>query len=277
MKALASIAFATVFLSANTFAQKNVLLSAAAEGNLKGKVKSVRGSDYLEEYDVDGQLTSVTEFNSDGSVSIVEKYTYAKRHLLTEKVTYENSNELVERTTYEYDTNDFKIKSTNFDSEGKVTYQEIRKYVDNNHYILKKRFVGESGLYELETGDIQKSDTITDYETDTVTTDADNNIITEVVTTDGKTRAAFIKKVYSYKPGNRVPSLTQWFDETGKLTFESKSDFDSNGNMVSFIQKGTGPAKTTTYQYIYDDKGNYTKRIVSGFDERTEERAITYY
>lgn len=256
-----AIAAAIIFLSSNTFAQKNVLVSFAVKANLKGQVKSVKGSNYLNEYDKEGQLTAATIFNEDGGLQSISKFTYAKQHLLSENATYDSSKKLVRRTTYEYDTSDFEMKSVDFDSVGKVTYRQIRKYADNHHYTLD-RFIGDETL---------------PYKTDTVTTDADQNMTTVITTTVGLTKVSYSKKVHSYKPGNPVPFLTQQFDEAGTITLETQRDFDNNGNTIKLVEQGYGQTQTTMYEYTYDKKGNYIKWVSSGHNSGTGEMTIKYY
>lgn len=256
MKNSIVLVIAITFLSTLAVAQKNVLLTSAEKFNHKGHVKSTKEGVYLDEFDKGGNQTASTKFNEDGSIKTITKYKYGKPGLLTERTTYDGSNKLIEKTIYEYDHNDYELKHTTYDTMEKIVYQEATKYTDNHHYIT----------------DIIIS---RPYETDTITTDANYNIIEKRITNYNS--KIYYRKVFSYKPGMKKPYLEQHFNEKGIIFLEIQDDFDSNGNSIKHIEKGYGQTQITTYEYTYDAKGNYTKRIAKGQWPGTYERTIKYY
>lgn len=284
MKHLCILVIAITFLSATAVAQKKVLSTSVEKSGLKGHIKSIQwDKDVFFEYDKVGNLTTETAFNKDGSIKTIGKYKYSKPGLLTELTTYDNSNNIIEKriyeynandyeiqsTTYdgsnklkkkrvyEYDANNYEIKSTDYDNEGKITYQTTRNYLDKHHYISNDIIDGKP------------------YKTDTVTTDTNNNI-TEIRRTNYNSNVYF-RKLFSYKTGMSSPYLEQHFDDKGKLYLEIQNDFDKKGNVIKHVEKGSGQIQTTTSEFTYDSKDNWTKEIASGHNSGTYEQTIKYY
>lgn len=235
-------------------AQKAVLKTSVEKFNLKGNVKSINDKD-ISEFNEDGDLTNLTIY-LDGNIWRIYKYIYSKPGLIIETDRLDATKNLVEKTVYEYNSNDYEIKSVTYDNVGKKVAQRDTKYSDRHHYITTLTFAKPN-------------------ETDTVTTDASFNIIEERIM--DYNAGIYYRKVFSYKPGISEPYLEKEFDDKGNLTLEIKNDFNDNGNVIKHISKGYGQTQITTFEYIYDAKGNYIKRIASGYDSGTFERKIEYY
>lgn len=91
------------------------------------------------------------------------------------------------------------------------------------------------------------------------------------------------KIVYSYN-GNKIEESS--FDNDGKLTFKTVKVFDNKSNLIEKTYSRPNNSSDSNYTYKYesfDEKGNWTKRVVSGIESNgkkqnyIEYRAITYY
>lgn len=270
------------------FAQKPFIQTDADAMNLKGKVKSVKETKYdakeadgniakadeLDnsnrhyEFDENGNNVSETYFDKEKKVVAIFKRKFKKPGLISEELIYKTPDQLLYKRSREYDQNDFLTKITEYDDKGKPTleYSNSRtfKYVllnPNKYYRQEFDVRGK-----LVTGD-------------SIFLNTGGNI--------GETisqREEFSRTVFLYKPGTKKPFIIRSFNKDGKMTSEKKFSFDKDGNETVIIESTkmetiTPNKNTITKDYVYDDKGNWTKCIekdLSDFITITE-RELKYY
>ena len=93
-----------------------------------------------------------------------------------------------------------------------------------------------------------------------------------------------ISDIYTYKYDNRG-NLAEYInsDDDGDISDRETYKHDDRGNLIE--KNGfdwddlTNPAYSTTYEYVYDQKGNWIKMTVfeNGMPEYIQERTIEYH
>jgi YD repeat-containing protein len=227
---------------------------------LKGKVKSIYNllnGDLSEEYDKDGYFIFKTE--------VVGNRRY--------NVTYKRdaSHNIVKEIRQEYNEN--KTRTINYknkyDNEGYLIEcktdagTDIIKY----KYDEKKRLIEKTNWYSIEK-DKYVISTIVTYAYD----DNDNLIFERSINSDNFDYS----NSYIYDSNNaKISANINGFDnhtESGMFKYK----YDKNGNLIS---EESIDGSITKYEYEFDSKGNWVKRIIyfTSDNVQIERRRIVYY
>lgn len=227
--------------------------SALTEINLKGKVKSLKKTDFkvvnkfgkntkdtlgvdYKNYDENGNIVKSIAYNRDGNVAWNSTFKYNdKRNLVEENVFYYGY--LFIKKTYDYDDKGNMIEENNYNKEGILENKTIYNYDDKGNII-------ENNYYKSD-GSLDKRCT---YKYD----ENGNKIEIKAYTSDGS-----LDSITTYK-----------YDDKGNVIEDKYTG--SDGGLISKI----------AYEYSsYDKEGNWLKKTEINDNKPSflYEREIEYY
>jgi hypothetical protein len=259
MKMISFILFGLIILSCTPTKKKNDL----SEMNLKGKVKTIKETSFnaTDKFGVitkgsrseksNSKYDTYTIFNNKGN--IVEEniyrsvdylcykiiYNYDNYGLKKEKLTYYLDGKLREKEIYEYDSEGKIILEKTYNSEGKYTYRCDFKYENGN--------VIETKMFEFE------------YYANSFNYNG--------------------KYTSNYDEYNNLVEINS-YDFNNKLMYKRFYKYDNKLNIIeeSYNDVQESDIRTTTYQFEFDSKGNWIRRIdfSNTIPEYIVEREIEY-
>ena len=291
-----------VRLSQINFVEKCYYKTNAAKLNLKGKVKSIKetqykatkkGDIYIKEPDNEYYSTNVittfsetgdeilsTSINKDGMVTDSREYKYIKPGMESQWLNYNGKHELESKVTFEYDDKDYLITKTVFDTAGKIKSKSRSNYNFTSNSTYEKQFVKDDGTLDDDKY-------IYTYNTDTLLADEESISPNSAFST--------YRIMYSYDSTKRLAektlhnSIAKDGEDTRTAGFKTvsitKYEYDAKGNMIKESSElidfaGQSGMVTETYEYVYDTKGNWTKKITHRVELGNyiiAEREIKYY
>lgn len=261
------------------------------KGYFEGQIKSSASTLYVAK-DHFGKVIKTHRTNN-VSVPFDEKIKYDPNGLVLERTRYIDSPKLCIRDDYEYFEN--RIEITVSDCDNNIDIKHIYKLNNEGKPVEYRSYDSLGTLNHIETttfslnGDTiveQGYDPIKDFPDRPTTTivkyDQNSNIIEEVLYQFG---SFLFRHVYIYNKNKLVEK--QWYkspDENELLPYKVKH-YDEKENIVEEItydldhEPNKVIKKKYTYEYEYDEKGNWIKKIlyVKSIPKFIEERSIVYY
>ena len=239
-----------------------------------------RGSSY--EYDENNLLIAITDYDING-VYYFYQYTYDDSGKILKEERYDAYDDLMNVLLYFYDERGFKIRSEELDSEGNCisSYEYINNedgkpveqkvFSENELSSHAKITYDENGnptqswLYDGEENLVQ---------TNQIAYNA-NGDPKELVQND-LTASSTKKYIYSYNDKNKMVFAELIINDD----FFSSEEYVYNeqGDDVKFVKFTPFDVVTYIYEYLYDEKGNWTQKIVYENDKPVKKytRKITY-
>lgn len=222
--------------------QQNDLTRQEASGD----VKSIRTTtddqsvNNLIEFNKDGYFTEISYFNHNGDLSQKIVYVYDGDGKVTKINRYDGDGDEMGRTVFTYNNNKKVTKIVYYDESGKIHY--TRKYEWEGDKVTKTQYIDEFSEINFRY----------EYNGNTI-----------------------VQKPAAYVNGKPTGEYTEYENEmikkivnkdfTTSLTFNSKGLCTSivNGQLLDTYTYSTEPVKgeSYTYDYEYDDKDNWIKKI----------------
>lgn len=245
------------------------------------------------EYDKSGNMVEENDY-PEGVLITRYAYQYDDAGNMTEESDFDSNGKLFDKYSYKYDGKNL-IEEINYDSDGSVIFRSAYKYDKSGNLIEKNEYNSKGGLSDTSTYAYDDKDNMTKKGGTssnacrwTYSYDKDGNMFEKFrYDCDDRLREKFtysknvIERIQTDYEMNqhRLPD-----DEVRERTKEIITTND-NGNIIErkeytfegrFICYLT---RTTTYEYKYDEKGNWIERIQSENDtpQYITEREYEYY
>lgn len=267
----------TVAFSITTHAQAK---TDSKQMGLKGKVKSVKllenyrykeqgkftnwGVLYNRQYNFDntGRYTEFIENKADGSFYYKTVYTYLPKEKKAEISYVYNEGQKASRKIWSYNAKAQKTEEQEYTKDGVKSWRYTYAYDDKGNMTVMTGY-RHDGTMSSKT---------------TWTYDAKGNMLTYLVETPGYANSSR-KYVYDNK-GNMKEEI--WYNGEDEVEFRFVRSYDAQGSVVEELKyRGMDDLRDkTTWQFVYDSKGNWTKRTQftsDGVDFSIAERTISYY
>jgi hypothetical protein len=207
-------------------------------------------------FNEDGSVNKITNYESNGGIDDIEIHEYENGEIkLISK--YNNKGTLVSKTAFIKDS--LEIREQLFSSGGSLNDQYFLRSYD-----LKGNMIKEEWRYHKEP---KKSDKTQFY------FDKNNRVIKY-------TRNGDDTFIISYKDNySKIPFKIDRLDPvTKKFKLDESHEFNSQGNIIKEFDKGK---LSRSYEYIYDNKGNWIEKIVFQSEAKIPyeiiERKIYYF
>ena len=237
--------------------QQNDLTWQEASGNVKSirttgyeateKFGEIREGAVLDDFDLntlmkfnkDGFFTEFTNFNRSGNISQKRVSVYDEDGKLTKINKYDEYGDEIGRTVYTYNENKRVTKIVDYDKSGKVNYTENNEW--DGDKITKNQFINEysKGNYNINE---YKGNTIVK----SVEYDKNGKPTGEYTEYENEKMKKIIKKDYT---------VIFTYNDKGLCT-----SID-NGQLFSTNSYSLEKGESYTYDYEYDDKGNWVRKI----------------
>ncbi|NDJ00115.1 RHS repeat protein [Flavobacterium sp. LaA7.5] len=229
--------------------------------------------------------TAITRRNPDNS-QIDRKAMEYKKGKLAEKITYNRQNNPIDKISYVYDKNGNLTGENLYLGTEFIQIKNLYKYNNKNQKVAESRYDKDSNIIYT-----------TEYEYNN-----DKLIVKKV--TNGNGEIEYMEKM-SYNPKGELEIKTTidnfdntqtierfMYDDKGNKTALSVEKNNELYMKVSYTYNEKGlleklimtdstenAVDTRTYTYTYDDKGNWTEKIIiiNGENKFIEKREITYY
>ncbi len=252
----------------------------AKQMGLKGKVKSIVflenyrykkegvftewGILYNRQYGFDntGRYTEFVENFANGSLNYKMKYTYNAKEKKAEILYFDKEGKPTSKKISVLDAKGQKTEEKEYTKDGEFRWRYTYAYDDKGNMTEIKGFKAD-GTLSIKT---------------TTTYDSKGNKVSYLVETPGYANSS---QKYSYdEKGNMKEEI--WYDGQDQVTFRFVRSYDAQGNKTEELKyKGMDNLRDKiTWQYVYDTKGNWTKRTQftsDGVDFDIAERTISYY
>ena len=190
-------------------------------------------------FNKDGYITEISNFNHSGNLSGKSVYVYDDDGKVTKINLYDEDGDEIGRTVYTYNENKKVTKIVDYDESGKVTYTEKIEW-DGDH-ITKEQCIHEhsEGYYNMN--------------------EYDGNTLVKSVVYDKKGKPT--GEYTEYENGKIKKIVTKEF--TISLTYNDKGLCASivNGQLFSTNSYYWAKGESYTYDYEYDDKGNWVRKV----------------
>ena len=228
--------------------------------NVNGKVKSINETGYKAEakfgeielgdkeyiiqkkYDNAGQLSEYNKFDVGYGENWTYKYEYNDKGACVKILEYvkyssDSSIKLVAKSIFEYDEEGNLLKLSIYDNKGNIKNTYIYKYNSDNNLSERMQYGADNKLSGTQ-----------EYKYD-----GKEYLLEE--------HGLISKKVYSYNNGKLSKISSYWVSLAGgNLSLAFISTYNQYGDCVEW--KDFGGSRTYSYQYTYDDKGNWIKEII---------------
>jgi len=193
----------------------------------------------LIEFNKDGYITEISNFNHSGDLSQKSVYVYDGDGKVTKINKYDGDGDEIGRTVYTYNNNKKVTKIVDYDKSGKINYTQKNEW--DGDKVTKSQFINEysEGNYSMN-----------EYNGNTL-----------------------VKSVVYDKNGKPTGEYTEFENEKMKkivtkdftisLTFNNKGLCTSivNGQLFNTNSYYWAKGESYTYDYEYDDKDNWIKKI----------------
>lgn len=268
-----------LLLAATTLSAQNNTPTDWQLANLKGKVKTIRTIPYSvqikEDKVVKAPIANGSEFDKMPNLNNYQK-DFNPQGYLTQEILYQNDDKFYNRTEYYYTPND-KLFETRYNSDKTyyaynpdgylvkvATYSPggFLKYHHTNEVnpegkVLKREIYQSNQLINIITYTYNKKGNPTQIRTE--------NSSGELVSTEET----------KYNKHQR-PVRIKISDEKNKSPYVITQKYNAQGDCIWFQVAGK---QLSTYQYIYDDQGNWISMttFVDGKPEQIIERTLQYY
>lgn len=271
-----------------TSCTSNLLENDLKKAELKGKVKSIKTTEYnaverfgelvkdksgetsIRIYNQEGMIIERSEYFSNGSLNYKLKYSYDEKGNITDE-SYEDKS-YSSKAKYTYDKNGNLIEKSAYDANGDLKGRAKYTYDENGNMI-------ESSLYGSEGSEKAK------YSYDKKGNKVEGNYYNLDGKFSGKSKTAYDKKgniiENSYYYGEELSYKTTFsYDKKGNMTAEEtqysyneeldyqpynyrRYVYDEKGHIIEYSIKIEGREEG---KLSYDKKGNLIKEIISGSD-----------
>lgn len=205
----------------------------------KGDVLYNQSVNNLIEFNKDGYITEISNFNHSGDLSQKSVYVYDGDGNVTKINKYDGGGDEIGRTVFTYNNNKKVTKIVDYDESGKINY--TRKNEWEGDKVTKTQLInefseGNYSMYEYNGNTLVKS----------VVYDKNGKPTGEYTEYENE----MIKKIVNK-------------DFTTSLTFNSKGLCTSivNGQLFNTNTYSLVKGESYTYDYEYDDKDNWIKKI----------------
>lgn len=208
-------------------------------------------------FNKEGFITEVTRFNLDSSNYVRSVLLYGENNLQIERKVF-GKDSLLSVTKYKNDDNGNLVESRSYEPNGQLNAVYLNTY-------------DESGYKIEEVVSYQNSDERRTY---IFTNDKKGNTIEE-----REVRPFKDDYITSYKyddKGREIQRIEYTGDRSNSIqTFK----YNENGDQIESHYKGDYYSVYIKYEYSYDKKGNWVKRITyeDGIPAEIAERSYTYY
>jgi hypothetical protein len=263
--------------------------------NLKGKVKSYTEFSYKaverfsdiekvnrerensweydiqKKYDQKGNMIEKNELDSDGSLLKKEIFKYNDELKMIESNVFYSDGSLKEKIAYKYDEKSNKVQMSSYDSDGSLIMKHTYMYdkkgnmsEDNIYYegrLLRKHiYIYDEKGNMIEENDINSFKSELDPTSSKHTYKYDNygNIIERrhYNLIDNRLLSNTVNR---YDKNNKVIEF-KYFISDGKLSTNITYKYDEKGNLTEEYNYWYG-SLDYKYIYLYDENGNWIKRI----------------
>lgn len=214
------------------------------------------------QFDKKGFIQAKKCFDTNNELALSYSYNYKKNNKLVKKSLLDSKDQLIEKTLYTYNTKGRCIQEVIYKADGamllaytyiynrKGTLEEMKIDVPKNSVISLARY---EYIYDDKGQRIGQKN----Y-------DRESNKLTQT---------------YEYKydnKGNRIEHLI--INHTGNFSFKWTYKYNEQGLQIA-MQRHFNGGTTCEYQYTFDAKGNWTRKIEleEGKVVFVEDRVISYY
>ena len=266
----------------------------------KGEPKSVGGymtykgiwtlpiANYME-FDRNGNKTVEASYTYSGKLHRKWIYRYDKGRRTERNAFDANASHLL-KWIYKYDAKGNIIESNIYKTNGSLSSKETYKYDNVGNLIEENQYKADGSL---DSKEVYRYDSKRNR-IETVKYDSNLKATDKVVFKyDSRGREieetrhwadGSIRDIYTYKYDNRG-NLAEYIDsdDDGDISERETYKHDDRGNLIEKNRFDwddlTNPAYSTTYQYVYDQQGNWIKMTVfeKGMPEYIQERTIEYH
>lgn len=247
-----------IFLSLLCFScfSDEEVMNDLKKNNLKGKVKSMEEA----VYDVVEKDGEIEKSNLNWKHLIV----YNREGNKMMKKTYKLDGSVEDVYMYKYDRKGRLIEELGTDAAGEYSTKMVYEYDDKGRMI-------EDNLWTPEYAHPISTST---YEYD------EKGMLTEsIIWYTSKKNRVMWKYVYEYNDKGQE-SVSKTYKEDGSLERKNIFEYNNKGDMISMVVESDrfDPSRHT-YNYEYDEKGNWIRRIQTDQGEPYQiiERTIEYY
>lgn len=233
-----------------------------------GKILSGEGfrdTDYDKkiEFNKDGWYSKISQFTIFGELLDYTVFKYDKENLMVERKTFNDMDSLVVIMKVEYDEKGRPVNTLHQDGEGYLTSREVIEYNDEN-------LIETQSVYNKDNVLIRKKQQYLDRRglpKETKIFNEKNEVVNHRKETFGD---------------NRLLDQFTVLSSNGEEVMLVKLSYDPAGNVVSqeaLDMAAMEPYLPVTYQYEFDEKGNWIRRIQFLGDEPlyVVQREIEYF
>lgn len=272
--------------------------------------------DFQKKYDQYGNLIEYNGYNSDGSLKYKSIFKYEENNKRIEDNTYNPDGSLVRRDIYRYSKTGMRTIERSTSYAKKPYNSMISKYEKNGNQIEVK-YYNQDGIerifitylydeygnmieekrFDVFNGVLSFSSHLT-YKYDKQgnqieynTYDSDNNLASKVKSKYDKNKiieeefSDGEKRIYIYDDKGNQIEMTQDLNNFGLGFVKFMYTYDIYGNVIREEQSQSNNEDykvwnfANTYEYVYDDNGNWIKKIefIRGKAESIIEREFEYY
>ena len=242
--------------------QQNVLLRYEVDGNIKtirstgyeaiekfGEVTEgdVLYGDILYEEDIhnliefnkEGNITSISYFNNKGDLSKKRLYNYDEDGKVNTINNYDGTGDEIGRTVYTYNDNKKVVKVVDYDKSGKEIYTRTSDW--NGDKVIRRQYI---------KGNTEGGYTLNEY---------NGNTLVKSVEYDNSSNPTGEYTEYENEKVKKIVTN----DFAINLTYNDKGLCSSieNGQRFSINSFWRAKGESYTYDYIYDAKGNWVRKI----------------
>ena len=221
---------------------------------------------YLAEFDKAGNLLMRTEYFSDGDMYLVRKFKYDEQNNQIEEISYSREGEQTSLLQCEYNDAGQLIKYIRYDEDGNVDFFGESEYEDE--YLVKSRSVRydedgatdeEEWVFNRDGKMLLESSLYMNGKLENVYkfSKFEENCVVEGVKYDAD--GVKLSEFYEESDGHGI-KLIKSHDFIDDSESEYRVKRNDRGHMV-YIYNSKAEHKETYYEYEYDSKGNWTKKV----------------
>lgn len=251
--------------------------------------KSRLGFDYAKKFSKSGTMEEYSEFESkSGRLVYKSMITYNKSNKAITQHSYTSNKTLDLKSTYTYDDNGNAIEIAAYNALGKLSARYNYKYDDNGLVLVEKCYRADASFDWMKKYEYNRRGQVIEMFRD----DSDDRFdctyiyvynqkhqLKEEIVKDAD-RIFDKRYVFSYdRKGNRV--LEESYNSRAKLYSRLQYAYDKNGNktQMSELYSGDKSLNQHRYDYTYDKKGNWIRRV-GFYNDKAQyiiTREITYH